>query len=141
MSMKVYLLLTLAATTAATPLTCQKGAVTQADVCTTTTQYTEAEACTKEGHSCLTGKYAYGRSAAFGCYPDNALEAAKTAIIDGCKADPECVKYNPDGPVDGFTECKTDSCNECDTETNGAGTLVPSMALLAVTMLTIASGL
>jgi hypothetical protein len=165
MSMKVYLLLTLAATTAAESLFCDttlQNSVGE-DVCQGSNrcaspyqaQHTTfgVSCCTKEGHSCLTGKYAGGVVIAYGCYPDDVLEDEKTALIDACKADPELQKLNPDGPADGFTACKTDRCNneccgtlqkklpECGGAVNGAGALAPSLALLAVTMLTIASGL
>jgi hypothetical protein len=63
------------------------------------------------------------------------------SIIDACKADPECKKFDPDGPLDGFTACKTDNCNSCNAEVNWTGALAPSLALLAVTLLAIASGL
>ena len=132
---------------AATPLTCQIGATgaigaTQVECTTTSVQYDDAsEACTTEGHSCLTGKFEGGVNAAYGCFPNTHIEPYKEAIVTACNEDPNCVKYNPDGPKNGFTVCTTDSCNSCDNLVNGAGALAPSLALLAVTLLAIAFGL
>ena len=142
-TMTIYLL-TLVIMAAATPLTCQKGAIS-GEACATSSDavnpLVESDACTTEGHSCLTGKFEGGVNAAYGCYPNGHIEAAKEAVVAACNLDSVCAEYNPDGPKNGFTVCVTDSCNSCDNAVNGAGALAPSLALLAVTLLAIASGL
>ena len=133
----------------ASPLTCQisyySGTrdLAQGMECgTTSAPYNDAQGtCTTEGHSCLTGKFEGGVNAAYGCYPNGHIEAAKEAVVAACNLDSVCAEYNPDGPKNGFDECTTDSCNSCDNAVNGAGALAPSLALLAVTLLAIASGL
>jgi hypothetical protein len=110
--MTIYLL-TLVTMAAATPLTCQIGATSSTETvacATTSVQYDDAsEACTTEGHSCLTGKFEGGVNAAYGCFPNTHIEPYKEAIVTACNEDPNCVKYSPDGPKNGFTVCTTDS--------------------------------
>jgi hypothetical protein len=116
--MRVFILLAALAVSAnATPLTCNIGHTTAADTtCRTATMGTNpyhAQACTTEGHTCLTGNYEGAWEAAYGCYPDAVVAGTKTWWTNACIADPECAKYNPSGPARGFTECKTNNCNPC----------------------------
>merc|ERR550537_1665017 len=84
--------------------------------------------CTVEGTTCLTAKYEGDWLAAYGCIPDSSLALTKLAIQQACAADPDCNKWNPGGvPADGYTECKTDNCNEC----NSGFSFRPSSLLLA----------
>ena len=111
------LVLLLGSVVASDTLTCNLGGTPQSQSCTTTTVGTypyQAQNCTKSGHSCLTGNYAGGTFAAYGCYPDSVIAGTKTFYTDACKADATCNKYDPDGPT--FTVCKTDSCNKCGAE-------------------------
>jgi len=134
--MKVFLLATTTtlAVAATTPLVCKTGAITSTSTkCSTTTKCAspyETQDCTKEKHTCLTGKWAGGWDAAYGCYPNAVVSATKTAIQKLCKADASCLKSNPTNKPESWVTCKTDSCNSC----NGAGALAPSLALLAVTL-------
>ena len=111
-------------------LTCKSGAKTKADPeCATTTD----QKCSKKTHSCLTGSYHGDWFAAYGCVHDTDLERYKTVVKAACMADTECNGSNPDGPKDGFTACKADLCNACNTATQGTtpSALLTLLALVA----------
>ena len=98
--MTIYLL-TLVTMSVATPLTCQIGAIS-GEACATSSDavnpLVESDTCTTEGHTCLTGKFEGGVNAAYGCYPNGHIEAAKEAVVAACNLDSVCAEYTLTDP-------------------------------------------
>ena len=118
-----FFLAFVAGSVSATPLTCNRGFRTSdgtPDPCHTSTFTSNevggdsTEPCTVENHTCLTGTFAGGQAAAYGCYASADIEYVQGVIEWFCKLDPNCVAGNPEGvPSDGWTVCSTDGCNKC----------------------------